>query len=320
MTKRLNQGSAFSLTTMALLGLGLLIIAFTGWFVWHAQNNAKSTYDKTTGSTKNITALKVESDPARIDVTGNPLCDSQKLKKLTPYDCTQNNTGITTVLTAQATVTINGQNYSFKTWDGCSESNADKKICKVKVGQGKTKTAKVSYEKTGNPSAQSPNASGQCLNTPPVHQNIGPDDKGYAGKGYSFCSISISGTSTLRLDTLVENNSTDSQRWSYVTCYNDSGIDESACVGDDGKTAKAGGKQIWVYTGHSVKINHDTILVITADNAKASICTENCVPHSSQNDYDRYDFDHWVVNKSGSSYQVEVHYRFGCDHTTSSCW
>lgn len=123
------------------------LVGGTGWYVLSSRNKANDSYDKADGSSEVELSkgLKVTSDPAGIDVAGDPVCDSKKLAKVTPYGCPEAESQ-TTTLTAQENVTVNGQAYKFKTWDGCSEGNADKKICKVKVDSGKLKTAKASYE------------------------------------------------------------------------------------------------------------------------------------------------------------------------------
>lgn len=154
MTRRYSQDGLFNVIVVGLIGLGILIIGFTGWYVVDNKKKTDSAYNAAGSSEVKLTkGLKIISDPAGIDIAGSPLCDSQKLKKVTPYGCSEAE-GQTTTLTAQETVNVNGKSYKFKTWDGCSESNKDKKICKVKVDRGKLKTAKASYELTSSTSTQ----------------------------------------------------------------------------------------------------------------------------------------------------------------------
>lgn len=138
---KLQRGFAFLAALLILVIVG--IIGGTGYYVVHVKNSA---YGSVSSGSKDKATLKVESEPAGIDVAGNPQCDSKKLKKTTPYECSAG-AAFTTTVTAQDKVTVNGQSYTFKTWDGCSEGNTDKKICKSKVKLGEVRTVKVSYEK-----------------------------------------------------------------------------------------------------------------------------------------------------------------------------
>jgi hypothetical protein len=135
----------------AVLLIPAVIIAGTGWYVVHVKN---SVYNNPYVGYTDYASLKVESEPAGIDVAGSPACDSKKFSKTTPYQCAAG-MSFTTTLTAQDTVSVNGQTYVFKTWDGCSESNADKKICKVKVKIGVHANAKATYEPKASSSATS---------------------------------------------------------------------------------------------------------------------------------------------------------------------
>ncbi len=141
--------SGLAVFEVLLVAMIVGIIGGTGWYVLRVKNSGKMSVS---AGPKDRAILKVDTDPAGIDVAGTPHCDSKKVGKNTPYDCLVG-TAFTTTLTAQDKLTINGQGYAFKTWDGCSEANANKKICKVKVKLGQVVTAKVSYEKSAGASS-----------------------------------------------------------------------------------------------------------------------------------------------------------------------
>lgn len=133
------------------------------------------------------TQLRIDSDPAGINVTGKTQCDSSKLSKTTPYTCIAPNQSIDTVLTVPNVVTLNGQSYQFKTWDGCSESNADKKICRVRVNSGKLKTVKASYGKAAVASQTSASkATTSSTSNSQKSFNCSNSDNG----GYATCTLS----------------------------------------------------------------------------------------------------------------------------------
>ncbi len=98
------------------------------------------------------TRLNVESDPNGLTMQSEQDCDSEKLQQITPYTCAKVG-AFTAVVNAPGSVSVNGTTYHFKTWDGCSESNEDKKICKVVISEKETKIIKAVYEiKTGQQS------------------------------------------------------------------------------------------------------------------------------------------------------------------------
>lgn len=133
--------------TVARSILLVLIIAMIGTIGWYLSHIKGTSFTSGTSSTitKTVIRLKIVSDPAGLDISGSPLCDSKKLKKTTPYVCEVSKAGINTVLTAQQAVTSGGQAYTFKTWDGCTDTNPDKKICQVRVADSSEYSVKASY-------------------------------------------------------------------------------------------------------------------------------------------------------------------------------
>ena len=111
------------------------------------KNNQQSGSFNSPSHTSSST-LHIDSDPAGINMDGSPYCSTGQLNKSTPYDCILTNNETETVITAPAEAFVSGQNYTFKTWEGCSESNSDKKICKIIFNQGDAKNLKAIFEKT----------------------------------------------------------------------------------------------------------------------------------------------------------------------------
>jgi hypothetical protein len=141
------------------------------------------------------TLLQIESDPAGITITGQPTCDSPRLHKITPYKCSASDK-INTVLTAPDVVSSGGKVYRFKTWDGCSSSNADKKVCKVEVASSKSKTVEASYAAEDSSNAQ-PSAGDQSNKSTPTRPSGGtgtvpntPTTSETAGVNDQSCTIS----------------------------------------------------------------------------------------------------------------------------------
>lgn len=120
--------------------MAFLIIACVATVVFAINQRTFNTSKDSNGTAQ----LKIESYPDGVTITGQPTCDGSKLHKITPYKCSVLDK-INTTLTAPDVVFSGDKVYHFKTWDGCSESNADKKICKMEVTSGKSKTAKASY-------------------------------------------------------------------------------------------------------------------------------------------------------------------------------
>lgn len=80
-----------------------------------------------------LKTLRIESNIPGIAMSGSPYCGSAELNKVTPYDCELKENQNETVITAPAEATIEGKMYVFQTWDGCSEGNEDRKVCKAKL-------------------------------------------------------------------------------------------------------------------------------------------------------------------------------------------
>ncbi|HWZ66121.1 MAG TPA: hypothetical protein VNX65_05030 [Patescibacteria group bacterium] len=102
------------------------------------------------------TTLAISSEPAGVQIGGNPECDSSKLHKVTPYNCVVGDKILDTIMIAPYQTVVSGKTYMFATWDGCSVSNADKKVCRVTAGQGQTKNLKATYVLSTTASGTSP--------------------------------------------------------------------------------------------------------------------------------------------------------------------
>lgn len=93
-----------------------------------------------------ITQVIIDSSPALVTMAGSPHCDGQALEQVTPYTCTLPDEDGETVVTAPKEIQHEGQKYVFVTWDGCSEGNIDKSICKLKFEKNKSYNLKATYE------------------------------------------------------------------------------------------------------------------------------------------------------------------------------
>lgn len=133
MKYKLNQTG---IAHIAILGLIVIVVGAIGFAGYRVLKNDKA--DDTSTETSTVTSImSIESEPAGISIAGNPACDSVTLSQKTPYNCEIDFEISETILTAPADAEIDGKKYTFSTWDGCSESNPDKKICKVKLEHGK---------------------------------------------------------------------------------------------------------------------------------------------------------------------------------------
>lgn len=138
----------------AILVVLLVLLLGGGCFAYFQAKDdsdiAPSYSSNNADSAKKVAVLRVESNIVGINMKSAPDCDSAQLKKVTPYECTLQEGHLETVITAPAQTTSNGTVYNFKTWDGCSESNSDKKICRVKLKLDKISSLKATYEKAAS--------------------------------------------------------------------------------------------------------------------------------------------------------------------------
>lgn len=139
------------------IALTVILLACSTYVIVRSKNN-KSSNTPTPMVKKGKATLSINSDPAGIQMTAiDPSCDGTQLNKPTPYTCSKTNQNLSTVITAPATAIISGKTYMFSTWDGCSESNANRAICKVNVDNGKVGKLMATYELyTPNLSTQRP--------------------------------------------------------------------------------------------------------------------------------------------------------------------
>ena len=140
-----NQRVIANLQLLVVLAVALVLIGFVGYKIasYKAPPTVHSSIAQKTYTA--VTSLDIESAPSDISMTGDPICDSSKLHKVTPYVCSSNSGSIDTVVTAPSQVVLDGHTYDFVTWSGCSASNPNKAICKVVVSSGRKKTLKASY-------------------------------------------------------------------------------------------------------------------------------------------------------------------------------
>jgi hypothetical protein len=117
-----------------------------------------------------VATIRIESNAPGVSMNGSPYCDSNKLQKLTPYGCDLPHGKTETVITAPAQTVHNNKTYIFQTWDGCSESNVDKRICKVEMNGVSSKNIVASYlekqiaTQTSKPTTQVvPNKAPACV-------------------------------------------------------------------------------------------------------------------------------------------------------------
>jgi hypothetical protein len=91
-------------------------------------------------------SLYIESTIPGVVMAGSPYCDGAQSNKTTPYACELQKDQSETTITAPAEAAHEGKTYTFKSWDGCSEGNADWKICKVKIDGVSSKNIVATYE------------------------------------------------------------------------------------------------------------------------------------------------------------------------------
>jgi hypothetical protein len=273
--------------------------------------------EKSTDSNSQTAKIHIESNIPSVNIQGSPYCDSRELQKQTPYDCELSSDQHETVLTAPAEAVANGETYVFETWDGCSESNEDKKICKIRISQGETKTAKVSYEKpsasdtrlgssgpaTGGPSngSAAPSSAPGCPGAPDSQKNPPP----YEGAQiYCVVDINVPAGSTIFYKNDVRSGHTPGKRKSvnlYATCYHQSGIDVDACTRQSGDSKASAGSPIvfQLSPDRSVPrpdgvqvLKTTTVVISTSYQVEEISCGVSCV---STGRY--HNFEKWEINK-----------------------
>lgn len=79
-------------------------------------------------------------------MTGNAYCNMVEDGKVTPYNCELSDDATEITITAPETYEKGGKSYTFSSWDGCSESNEKKSICKVNMEKNEPKKIKASYK------------------------------------------------------------------------------------------------------------------------------------------------------------------------------
>lgn len=162
---------------------GCIAIGISGYFLYQEYYRDKSTVASVKNDKKTIT---IESEPAGISMVGDPQCDSTKLGKTTPYDCELPDDATETTIVAPGGIEKDGKIYVFQSWDGCSASNTDMKVCKIeKNGNKKIKANYIidksitSLDQLNNQSSSQPitsdgvnqEAGDQCKNTLSIDQN-----------------------------------------------------------------------------------------------------------------------------------------------------
>jgi hypothetical protein len=138
--KKLNQAGLGHLLMIIIAVVVVGAVGFAGWRVMSSNTTEKSTNSdasdqEVTEETAQI-KLDIVSEPAGIVMSADSACQDQLKEKQTPTSC-ETDSEFTTIVTAPAIATVDGRKLSFQTWDGCSEGNADKKICKVIVGESR---------------------------------------------------------------------------------------------------------------------------------------------------------------------------------------
>lgn len=165
----------------------IVIILSSGAFVANQQlkKEQKAQSDKTaTKSANRTTAISVQSEPAGIIMKGEPYCDATKLGKQTPYECELPAGVKETKITAPSEVQVGGQTYIFETWNGCSESNIDKKICKKTIiDNSSSQEIKAIYSKK--------TASTASQNKPNETQSDEPCSNPGNDGTYYYCTIQV---------------------------------------------------------------------------------------------------------------------------------
>lgn len=143
--------------------VGFVVIAITGTVAYAVTQTKTATPDTATQSPTEVTqntSLAVTSTPAGVNIGTDRTC-SDESENLTPFACSMSSEAIETTLIAPQQADIDGKAYTFTTWDGCSESNPDKKICKVKVDKDAAKTATAVYELAQPAGVKRPTSSNQ---------------------------------------------------------------------------------------------------------------------------------------------------------------
>lgn len=103
MTKQSSQGGFLNLAVLALISLGMLIMGFTGWYVWHTKNTAYNFKDPGTISTSKKSNKSSET-PSTSRNKSSTSSTKASPQPDTPVDCTGGtNSGDTCVLTWEAT-------------------------------------------------------------------------------------------------------------------------------------------------------------------------------------------------------------------------
>lgn len=128
-----------------LVSLVVVIAVAAAALAYRSLGNQQHVKTQNSSAAATSATIRIDSIPSGLAMQGAPKCDSIQLKKTTPYDCDIGST-ISTVITAPEQVFSGGKTYNFKTWDGCSASNTDHKICKVDARAHQTKTIKSTYE------------------------------------------------------------------------------------------------------------------------------------------------------------------------------
>lgn len=168
--RKLNPKITYPLVVI----FGLIAIALSGYFLYQAYYGDKSTVASVK---ENKTTLTIESEPEGITIHCNMTED-----EITPYDCELPDDATETVIVAPKTYEKDDQTYIFQFWDGCSESNEDMKVCKVKIEKNKKIKANFSSANIAN---------GSDMNNPDKVSNdceyVDSDNDGYIN-----CSVNVS--------------------------------------------------------------------------------------------------------------------------------
>lgn len=141
------------LTLKSLLLLIIIsIIAGTGWFLYNTKNlDTKSPF-----SDPYYHKLRIDSEPTGVSMQADQFCDSERIHKTTPYTCSIPEQSKDVSITAPDKLSKDGRNYTFRTWDGCSESNASKNICKITLDSDTQKTIKATYDEVNSQKSVTP--------------------------------------------------------------------------------------------------------------------------------------------------------------------
>ena len=103
--------------------------------------------DSESGLTRSITNLSIDSNPPGIVMEASLDCASDKRKITTPQVCKGSLEDLATSITAPMSVSVGGQSYEFKKWEGCSEKSSSASICGVRVSPGMKGSILARYEK-----------------------------------------------------------------------------------------------------------------------------------------------------------------------------